>query len=93
MSTDDKTPARSPYALAVEEIVSRQLATLKVELARMIRDSAAQTAAAIGNALGVWRAEVDQQLNDHESRIRHLERVVESRSDTEPPPPSGMQQQ
>jgi hypothetical protein len=101
--SDEKTPARTPYAIAVEEIVTRQIAALKVDLARMIRDSAAQTALMIGNALGAWRAEVDQSLNDHEGRLLNIERtllpdvlsrlrVLESDRPTEPPePPTGMQ--
>lgn len=97
MTTEEKTPTESPYARAVETIVSRQLAALKVELAKMIRDSAAQTAQAIGNALGLWRAEVDQSLSDHEGRIYTLERqripeiearlrALESDRPTDPPP-------
>ncbi len=103
MSDDEKTPARTPYAIAVEEIVTRQIAALKVDLAKMIRESAAQTAQMIGNALGVWRAEVDRALNDHEGRLLSLERTtlpdilarlraLEADRPTEPPdPPAGMQ--
>ncbi len=99
----DNTAKDSPYAKVVERIVREHIDELKVDLARMIRDSAAQTAQMIGNALGVWRAEVDRSLNDHEGRLLSLERTtlpeilsrlraLEADRPTEPPPPpSGMQ--
>ncbi len=100
---NEKTPSESPYAMIVEAIVRKQTEELKGELTKIIRQSAAQTAQMIGNALGVWRAEVDRSLNDHEGRLISLERstipdilsrlrALEADRPTEPPPPpSGMQ--
>lgn len=58
---------------------------------------AARVAVHVAAELGAWRHDVDEdrsstriQLQDHESRIRHLERLLDaSRAPTEPPGPNG----
>ncbi len=87
---NEKTDPQGPFAIAVSKLLERHQRELRGELKQLIADGNAITAQMIGNALGVWRAEVDQTLNDHELRIRHLEQVIrDARADTDPPP--GMQ--
>ncbi len=92
MTTDDKTDPQGPFAITVARLLERHNRELREELKQLVADGNARTAQLIGNALGVWRAEVDEMRLDHEKRIRHLEEFLRnSRADTEPPPPSGMQ--
>lgn len=92
MIRDEKTEPEGPFAKVVERLLERHQRELREELRQLVADGNAHTAQLIGNALGVWRAKVDQALHDHEVRIRHLEVALRNaRGDTEPPPPSGMQ--
>ena len=104
MTTSDDTKPDGPFAHAVDQLLKRHVRELRNELKVMLDDGNARTAQLIGNALGVWRKEVDSSLNDHEGRLLQIERsalpdiesrlrALEAERPTDPPPPpSGIRQ-
>ena len=105
--SDEKTPPDGPFAIAMQRLLERHSREIRAEIARLVEEGNARTAQLIGNALGVWRHEVDSAIAgltedharvrldvaDHESRIRHIERAIRhAKGETEPPKsPNGVQ--